>query len=77
MITTSSRVLNVSSATSSLGITFTVSCTLNTLSLMYNTYHVTGQNNYTVYNIQARTKGEARRKFKEETGKPPMKVVEA
>jgi len=44
---------------------------------MYNTYNVIGQNGYTVYNIQARTKGEARRKFKAETGKPPMKVEEA
>lgn len=44
---------------------------------MYNTYHVTGQNNFTVYNIQARTRAEARRKFKDETGRNPMKVEEA
>jgi len=44
---------------------------------MYKTYNVTGRNGYTVYNIQARTKSEARREFKDETGEAAMKVEEA
>ena len=44
---------------------------------MFKTYHVSGQNGYTIYNIQARTDSQARQIFKQQTGKQAMKSQEA
>ena len=43
--------------------------------MSYQTFNVTGPNNYTIYNIQARTDAQACRIYREQTGRAPMKCV--
>ena len=42
--------------------------------MSYSSYTVTGTNGYTEYHIQAKTSAEAKRIFKEETGRKAMKA---
>ena len=44
---------------------------------MFKTYHVSGRNGYTIYNIQARTDAKARQIFRQQTGEAAMKSWEA
>ena len=43
---------------------------------MIKSFTVIGANNYTMYHIQAYTSGQARKIFKEETGKTVMKTIQ-
>ena len=41
---------------------------------MYQSYTVYGQNGHVVHHIQARTNSEAKREYREMTGRTPMKA---
>ena len=42
--------------------------------MAYQTYDVTGKSGFTIYNIQAKTKQDAKKQFKKEAGEPALKA---